>query len=248
MNKRKNKKGNGQVCTGVRASTPSTWDGAGDIENERAATTDQDEIEDSLPSSPSPTKAAIPGTSWDVSVSPIGHPAVSSQTICLLRFSSLSTVPWDTETNVVVVKVWQDLELTSVGVFLPINEDYEDENVTFKVFSSQGWLLYEQEEEIAELYRTDVDDMGELKLTSPVILSAHRRYYLVMKMGGLPCSAGLEGTYLHCLQTDIGGVQVVFEDPERDELEEFLEDVENLSSTSKGQIPALYLRLPSNKI
>ena len=29
--------------------------------------------------------------------------------------------------------------------------------------------------------------------------------------------------------------------------EEFLEDVENLSSTIKGQIPALYLRLPMNK-
>ena len=118
----------------------------------------------------------------------------------------------------------------------------------------------------AELYRTDLDDMGELKLISPIKLSAHRRYFLVMKMGGLPCRAGQEGTFLHCLHTEIGGVQVTFEDPDRDDLglwssfnqfifynflnflEEFLEDVENLTSTSKGQIPALYLRLPKNKI
>jgi len=242
-----NKKINKEVCKRVRASTPATCVGAGDNVNEIAVTDDQDESEDSLPTTPSPTRAAIQGTSWDVSVSPIRHPAVSSQPICLIRFSSLSTVPWDTEMNVVVVKVWQDLDLTSVGVFLPINEDYEDESVMFKVFSKEGWLLYEQEEEIAELYCTDLDDMGELKMTSPVKLSAHRRYYLVMKMGGLPCRAGQEGTYLHCLHTDIGGVQVTFEDPKRDDLEEFLEDVENLTSTSKGQIPALYLRLPENK-
>ena len=118
----------------------------------------------------------------------------------------------------VVVKVWQDLDLTSVGVFLPINDNYENESVIFKVFSKEGWLLYEQEEEIAELYRTDLDDMGELKMTSPVKLSAHRRYFLVMKMGGLPCRAGQEGTFLHCLHTEIGGVQVTFEDPDRDDL------------------------------
>jgi len=242
-----NKRINREVCKGVRASTPATSIGAGDNVNEIAVTADQDESEDSLPTTPSPTRAAIQGTSWDVSVSPIRHPAVSSQPICLIRFSSLSTVPWDTEMNVVVVKVWQDLDLTSVGVFLPINDDYENESVIFKVFSNQGWLLYEQEEEIAELYRTDLDDMGELKLISPIKLSAHRRYFLMMKMGGLPCRAGQEGTFLHCLHTDIGGVQVAFEDPERDELEEFLVDVENLTSTSKGQIPALYLRLPMNK-
>lgn len=218
MNKINNKKGNGQVYKGVRASTPLTCSGAGDNEHEIVVTADQNETVDSLSSSPSPTKAAIQGTSWDVSMSPIGHPAVSNQPICLIRFSSLSTVPWDMDMNVVVVKVWQDLELTSVGVFLPINEDYNDENVIFKVFSNQGWLLYEQEEEIAELYRTDVEEMGELKLTSPVKLSAHRRYYLVMKMGGMLCTAGQEGTYLHCLHTKIGGVQVAFEDPERDEL------------------------------
>jgi len=242
-----NKRINGEVCKGVRASTPATSVGAGDNVNEIAVTADQDETQDILPTTPSPTRAAIQGTSWDVSMSPIRHPAVSSQPICLIRFSSLSTVPWDTEMNVVVVKVWQDLDLTSVGVFLPINEDYEDESVMFKVFSKEGWLLYEQEEEIAELYCTDLDDMGELKMTSPVKLSAHRRYYLVMKMGGLPCRAGQEGTYLHCLHTEIGGVQVTFEDPKRDDLEEFLEDVENFTSTSKGQIPALYLRVPENK-
>ena len=203
-----------RVCPGVRASSCVP---AGDYEDKVPATSDENDTEDSPPTSS--TNAAIQGTSWNVSLSPIGHPAaVSSQVICLLRFSSLSTMPWDTEMNVVVVKVWKDLELTSVGVFLPINDDYEDETVAFKVYSKQGRLIYEQEEEIAELYRTDVEEMAELKLVSPVQFSAHRRYFLVMKMGGLPCTAGQEGTSLHCLQTDIGGVQVTFEDPERDEL------------------------------
>ena len=98
----------------------------------------------------------------------------------------------------------------SIGVFLPINDEYEDETVTFKIYSKQGRLIYQQEEEIAELYRTDVEEMGELKLASQVQFTAHRRYFLVMKMGGLPCTAGQKGTSLHCLHTDIGGEQVTF--------------------------------------
>jgi len=66
---------------------------------------------------------------------------LSSRVIRLLWFLSLSTIPWDMEMNV-VVKVWPDLELTGVCVFLPINcEHYEIE----------GWLrLRENEENVAD--------------------------------------------------------------------------------------------------
>ena len=118
----------------------------------------------------------------------------------------------------VKVKVWQDLELTSIGVFLPCEEDEEKLNIAFKVFSNGGELIYEQEEDIQELYSTDLDKMGELKLTDPIKLLAHRRYYLVVKMGGVACWVGEGGSYLHCLQTERGGVQVVFETPDSEEL------------------------------
>ena len=34
--------------------------------------------------------------------------------------------------------------------------------------------------------------MGELKMTDPIKLLAHRRYYLVVKMGGWPAGWGRE--------------------------------------------------------
>lgn len=40
--------------------------------------------------------------------------------------------------------------------------------------------------------------MGELKMTDPIKLLAHRRYYLVVKMGGVACWVGEGGSYLHC--------------------------------------------------
>ena len=69
-----------------------------------------------------------------------------------------------------------------------------------------------------ELFITDLAKMREMKLTNPVKLSAHRRHYLVVKMGGMACWAGEGGGYLHCLQTEMGGVQVVFETPASEEL------------------------------
>ena len=55
-------------------------------------------------------------------------------------------------------------------------------------------------------------------MTDPIKLLAHRRYYLVVKMGGVACWVGEGGSYLHCLQTERGGVQVVFETPDSEEL------------------------------
>jgi len=187
------------------------------------------------------------GIPLDISISPIKQSQGSSQVFRLIRFSSLSTKPWTNEMSVIAVKVWQDLELTSVGVFLPLGNGQEfDEIVKFKVYSNQGWLIYGHDEEIAELYPTDLKGLAEMKLPSAVRFSAHRRYFLVMNMGmgGLSTMSGEEGKFLHCLSTLVGGVQIAFENPEVEELEEFLVNVENNSSTRRGQIPALYLRLP----
>ena len=160
-----------------------------------------------------------PDVSWNVSLSPIRQASGSIQTFCLVRFSCLSSHTWNRELDVIAVKVWQDMELTSIGVFLPVEEEEErEEKVKFKLFSSKGQMMYEQEEDVAELYATDLDNMGEMKFTRPVELAAHRKYFLVMKMSGLTCSAGEGGSYLHCLQTEKGGVQVAFETPEKDDL------------------------------
>ena len=80
----------------------------------------------------------------------------------------------------------------------------------FKIF-----LMYEQGEGVAELYAIDLDNMGEMKFTRPVKLAAHRRYFLVKRMSGITCLVGDGGSYLHCLQTEKGGVQVAFETPEK---------------------------------
>jgi hypothetical protein len=136
----------------------------------------------------SPPIQARPDLPWDVSLSPVREAPGTIRTFCLVRFSCLSPITWKREVDVVKVKVWQDLELTSIGVFLPCEEDEEKLKMAFKIFSNGGELIYEQEEDIQELFSTDLDKMGELKLTDPIKLLAHRRYYLVVKMGGVACS------------------------------------------------------------
>jgi len=192
------------------------------------------------PSAPPTPNQARPDQSWDLS--PVREASGAIKTFCLLRFSCLSPVTWRREVDVIVVKVWQDMELTSIGVFLPAEEEETGQKVAFKIFSNGGKLINEQEEDVEELFVTDIEKMGEMRLSAPVKLSAHRRYFLVVKMGGMACWVGEGGSYLHCLQTEVGGVQVIFETPASDELEEFLEEAENDTNTVRGQIPALYLR------
>jgi len=191
------------------------------------------------PASASTPKHTRHGLSWDMSISPVRDAPESTLTHCLVRFSSLSTTTWTREVDVIMVKVWQDLELTGIGAFYPLRE-MEQIIFKFKMFSTDGQLLHEQEDE--ELYPTDLARVGEMKLVEPVKLEAHRRYYLVVMTGGVTCWSGKEGTYLHCIQTERGGVQVAFETPKRDILEEFLENTENFTNTDVGQIPALFLR------
>jgi len=187
----------------------------------------------------------------DVSVSPIPirQPTGSNQIFRLVRFSGLSREPLDGKVGVIVVKVWQDLELTSVGVFLPLIDEAGQlgGGVLFRVYTSHGDLIHEQEEEVAELFTTGLSRMGELVLDRSVKLEAHRRYFLVINMEGQSCFSGEGGNFLHCLHTEAGGVQVTFETPENEDLEEFLEDVDNDTSTRMGQIPALYLKNPRTK-
>ena len=84
----------------------------------------------------------------------------------------------------------------------------------------------EGEEEIVQLInilkqgRDDVqagqgEDMAELYATEPVKLPANRMYFLVIRMSEMTCSAGEGGNYLHCLQTEKGGVQVALVTPEK---------------------------------
>ena len=185
-----------------------------DTEEEDTAT------EDEILSPPTPTSASTPkhtrnGESLDMSISPVRQAQGSTLTHCLVRFSSLSTTTWTREVDVIMVKVWQDLELTGVGAFQPLQEK-EQMNVKFMMFSIDGHMLHEQEEE--ELYPTDLARVGEIKLLEPIKLEAHRKYFLVVMMGGVTCWSGKEGTYLHCVQTEKGGVQVAFETPEREKL------------------------------
>ena len=58
------------------------------------------------------------GIPLDISLSPIRPSQGSSPLYRLVRFSCLSSKPWVNEMNIIAVKVWHDLELTSVGVFL----------------------------------------------------------------------------------------------------------------------------------
>jgi len=175
-------------------------------------------------------------SSTDMSLSPVRQTPGSPIIYPLVRFSDYSTNSWNRKVDVITVKVWKDLDLSSVGLFSPVQEE-DPMNIKFQVFFSSGQLIHQQEE---ELFPTDLV-MGEMKLSRPVRLEAHRRYFLVVKMGGMACWVGEEGNYLHCLQTEKGGVQVAFETPEREELE-FLEMAENLTSTVRGQIPALIFR------
>ena len=78
--------------------------------------------------------------------------------------------------------------------------------------------MYKQGEDVAELYATELDKMRDMKFTRPVKLPSNMRYFLVIQMSEMTCLAGEGGNYLHCLQTEKGGVQVAFETPEKDDL------------------------------
>ena len=84
--------------------------------------------------------------------------------------------------------------------------------------------MYKQGEGVAALYVTELGKMRNMKFTKPVKLPSNRRYFLVMKMSGMTCSAGEGGSYLRCLQTEKGGVQVVFVTPEKGDLSNIMLD------------------------
>ena len=94
----------------------------------------------------------------------------------------------------------------------------EEEIVQLIIFSSKVEMMYKQGEGAAELYATALDKMRNMNFTRPVKLPSNRRYFLVMKMSGMTCLAGEGWSYLHCLQTEKGGVQVVFVTPEKGDL------------------------------
>ena len=94
----------------------------------------------------------------------------------------------------------------------------EEEIVQLKIFSSKGEMMYKQGEDEAELYATELDKMRDIKFTRPVKLPANMRYFLVIRMSEMTCLAGEGGNYLHCLQTEKGGVQVAFVTPEKGNL------------------------------
>lgn len=88
----------------------------------------------------SPPTQARPDISWDVSLSPVREAPGTIKTFCLVRFSCLSPITWKREVD--VVKVWQDLELTSIGVFLPCEEDEEKLKIAFKSFAALTWTRW----------------------------------------------------------------------------------------------------------
>ena len=94
----------------------------------------------------------------------------------------------------------------------------EEEIVQLIIFSSKVEMMYKQGEGAAELYATALDKMRNMNFTRPVKLPSNRRYFLVMKMSGMTCSAGEGGSYLRCLQTEKVGVQVVFVTQEKGDL------------------------------
>ena len=78
----------------------------------------------------------------------------------------------------------------------------EEEIVHLKISSSKGEMMYKQGEDMIELYATELDKMRDMKFTRPVKLPANRRYFLVMRMSEMTCSAGEGGNYLHCSRLD----------------------------------------------
>ena len=102
---------------------------------------DQDDIPTTTPTYPSVSTTHVqarPDQSWDVSLSPVREAPGAIKTFCLVRFSCLSPVTWRREVDVIVVKVWQDLELTSIGAFLPGEEEEKWQKITFKISQMVG--------------------------------------------------------------------------------------------------------------
>ena len=163
---------------------------------------------------------------------------------CLIRFDDISKEQSDPNfIDVIKIKVWHDVEISSLGIFMPINMKDISCEFKFQVYDSRGNIISEKEESFEELVvitRPRMPEVGEMSLPSPIRLSALKSYFFVLKSNA-PCRSGQYGQSLHCLSTHVGGVQVSFESPTVEELEDFLTEYENGSSTVKGQFPVIFM-------
>jgi len=176
---------------------------------------------------------------WSLNESSITD-ASSPDINCLIRFESMSNVPSESKSiDVMKIKVWHDMEVSSLGIFMPISNDDTSCKFKFQCYDSKMSIIFEKEDSFDDLYvRSGASHVGEMNFPNPIRFIALKSYFLVLK-SNVACWSGEFGQCLHCLPTNEGGVQVSFEAPKGDELEEFLTEYENGSSTVKGQFPVI---------
>jgi len=161
---------------------------------------------------------------------------------CLIRFDDISKAPSDPNfIDVMKIKVWHDVEIPSVGIFMPISMNDRSCEFKFQVYDSKRNIISEREDSFEEMVVINgMPDVGEMILPSPIRLIALRSYFFVLKSNARCCS-GEYGQSLHCFHSPLGGVQVSLESPTVEELEDFLTEYENGSSTVKGQFPVIFM-------
>ena len=73
---------------------------------------------------------------------------------------------------------------------------------------------------VSDLYRTESEYVGELRLSEAVSLESAITHWLVLTTRGAAVTwTGQGGSYIHCVDTVCGGMLVLFETPD-DELGE----------------------------
>lgn len=158
------------------------------------------------------------------------------------RFFKLSSKDWISEVDAVMVKLSRSMKLAGVCVFLPQSMKFMDVKIQLSIHSITGDVIYHQEDVIGNLFSTRDDKVAEMRIPDGLVLESHRRYYIVTRMAkAVNRWAGNFGHALHCLETATGYVLAVFSSVDNNDLEEFLENFENKSTTQQGQIPAINL-------
>jgi len=147
--------------------------------------------------------------------------------------------------DAIAVKTSQDALLTGVGLFLPTDADTNANEVEFtlEIFKGHSKTKIHSQTAVNDLYMTDCEYVGELRLSVAVPLESSITHWLVLTTRGAAITwTGQGGSYIHCVDTVCGGMLVLFETPD-DELEEFLGFFENDTTTHRGQFPRLYLNV-----
>jgi len=178
---------------------------------------------------------------WSLNESAILYDA-SPNVHCLIRFDDISKLPSDPNfIDVMKMKVWHDVEIPSLGIFMPICMNDKSCEFKFQVYDSRRNIISEKEDSFEELnVITGMSEVGEMVLSSPIRLVALKSYFFVLKSNA-SCRSGEYGHSLHCLRTPVGGVQVSIESPTVEELEDFLTEYDNGSSSVKGQFPVIFM-------